>query len=232
MQGTGENLAATGKAYLADHLEILAADGQPLGLQAHPGQGRLPEKGLHAGKARGAPCRRQQARAAGVEVVGQGGEHQEAGGVDVEGGVRRQHGDVGQQLAVVQLGHAQHQAQLGDIAHGVVGRPIRRLQQQVLVVFRAIGAEGLLVGVEPVHQALGVGRLDAQAQQQAAELADTLFVDLAIAHQAVEVQAAAGVVDAHAEGAAVIQLEGTQRPCPGFAQVIHRGTRIALAQVA
>ncbi|MCY1561302.1 hypothetical protein D9M68_985380 [compost metagenome] len=114
----------------------------------------------------------------------------------------------------------------------MVGRAVRRLQQQVLVVFRAIRAERLLVTVEPVHQPFGIGRLDAQAQQQATELANALFIELAITHQAVEVEAPARVLDTHAERTAIVQLERAKGASPGLAEVIHRRTRIALAQVA
>jgi len=48
------------------------------------------------------------------------------------------------------------------------GAAIRRVEAEVGVVFGAQLATGLLVGVEPVEQALRIGRADLQAQQQPA----------------------------------------------------------------
>src|SRR5690606_25716847 len=121
---------------------------------------------------------------------------------------------------VMRLLHAQQQAQLGRVGDGPVGGTVRRLRQQVLVVLGPIGTAGFLIGIQPVAQALGVGFIDLQTQQQASELRQRLLVRLALANQAGDVEAAGGILDADQRLAAVIQLEGGS----GRAQSSPRGS--------
>ncbi len=111
------------------------------------------------------------------------------------------------------------------------GAAIRRVEAEVGVVFGAQLATGLLVGVEPVEQALRIGRADLQAQQQPAELLDGGGIGLLIAQQVVEVEAPGHILDAH-EDLALVDLERRQRLRPGFEQMIDRrglatGARLA-----
>ena len=139
---------------------------------------------------------------------------------------------MGQQTLVILLAHLQQQAQLGDIAEQTIAGAIGWLQQQVLVVLGAIAAAGLLIGIQPVKQAFGIGRFNLQQTQQAAELGHGGLVGLALAQQAVEVKARAQITDLGTQLAALVQSETGQGPGPGLTQMIQRRARIAGGQVA
>ena len=145
--------------------------------------------------------------------------------------------DERQQASIVGFRQFQ-QAQLGHVLETAVGGAVGRRLQQVLVVLGALLALRILVGVEPVgqpvRQALDDLFLHPQGGQQATELLHRIRLDLALAHQSVEIETPAGVLDPHPQLAAVVQLERRHRSSPGLAQVVHRlaGILAALAQVA
>ncbi len=112
------------------------------------------------------------------------------------------------------------------------GAAIGRIEGKIGVIFGTQLAARLLVRIEPVQQALGIGRADLQTQQQPAELLDRGRVGLLVAQQVVEVEASGEILDTH-ENLALIDLERRQRLRPGFEQMIDRGgARLAALQVA
>ncbi len=131
--------------------------------------------------------------------------------------------------------HVEQQTQFGQVAQAPAGGAVRRVEQQIGIVLGALLAAGLLVGVEPVHQPLGVGLGDVQTQQQAAELRLGGGVGLLVLHQAVEVEAPGQVLDTNLD-ASLLDLERRLRQCPGLGRVVDGGLRRAAlaggAQVA
>ena len=130
-----------------------------------------------------------------------------------------------QQQPVITLTHIQQQTQFGDIAQPAIAGPVGRLQQQVLIVFGAVAATGLLVLVNPVEQAFGIGCVDLQAQQQAAQALHSLRIGLAIAQQAVQIEAPGQVINAQQQ-LTLLQGKGWLGARPGLAEVVGAARRI------
>ena len=187
----------------------MTANRQRSALQRGSGHGRLREEGGAVAKRRAAPQLDQRLGGTQAEVVAEAGEHHRAGGVDVQWHATRQRGHVGRQTLEILLAHVQQQAQLGEVVEPASGAAIRRVEAEVGVVFGAQLAAGLLVGVEPVEQALRIGRADLQAQQQPAELLDGGGIGLLIAQQVVEVEAPGHILDAHEDLARSISNAGS-----------------------
>src|SRR5690606_36081095 len=129
----------------------------------------------------------------------------------VQGCLRRQSADIRQQQSIVLLTHAQQQPQFRDIRQRPVGGPIRRLEQQVIVVLGTIEHTDLLIEIQPITQPSGIGRADVESSQQALEALKGSAIQTAFAHQAVQIEAAAEIFDAYPQFAALIQGKGFQR---------------------
>ncbi|MCY1533003.1 hypothetical protein D9M68_683080 [compost metagenome] len=196
----------------------------------HRQSAQLREKALHIAVPLAATRRDHTLRTAQRQALGQARQHPGVGGVDVQGRVLRQRGHQRQQTLVIGLAHLQQQTQLRHVGQLTVGRTVGRLQQQVLIIFSAIAAARLLIGVQPVEQALGVGLVDLQAEQQPTKLPQRRLVDLPLPHQAVEVETPRRILDTHTQLATLVQGEGRLRPRPRLAQMIHAW--IALLQIA
>src|SRR5690606_31671988 len=145
------------------------------------------------------------------ELFRQTGQHQGAGGVDVQSGLWRQSTDIRQQQSIVLLAHAQQQAQFRDVGQRPIGGPIRGLEQQIIVVLGAIHYADLLIEIQPVTQSPGVGSPDIQPSQQTLETLEGNAVQTTFAHQAIQIEATAEILDANPQFAALIQGKGFQR---------------------
>ena len=125
---------------------------------------------------------------------------------------------MGPQGPINLFGHAFDQAQFGHRGKRLVGSPVTLLSHQILAILCAVRRDGLVVGVDPVHQRIHGNCSNPQCGKQLNETISDDGIHLAIgADQVVQIKPASKVVNLDLSHTIVIQR---QNGCIGGPELV------------